>query len=96
MNVSEMEIGGALLKRARLNCRLTFRDVERLSRAIGEQYGDDRYIVRISMLSRIENHAAIPNIFHLHSLCAIYSVEMRKVLRWYGLPDQRSRKSAAT
>jgi hypothetical protein len=89
-------IGGARLKRVRLDCGFTYRDAEGFSRVLAERYGDDRHIIRISVLARIENHGVVPNIFHLHSLCAIYSAEIRKVLRWYGLPDERSGNAAAT
>jgi hypothetical protein len=85
---------GARLKRARMNCRLTCRDVEFLSRVLADRYHDNRYIVRISVLARIENEGGVPNIFHLHSLCVIYSVEMRTILDWYGLPKEPSRKTA--
>jgi hypothetical protein len=93
VNFNATVIGGVRLKRARLDCGLTFRDVERLSRALAEQYGDDRYIVRISALARAESHGVVPNVFHFHSLCVIYSVEMREVLAWYGISDRPSRRT---
>ena len=86
---------GARLKRTRMDRGLTCREVESLSRFLADQYDDDRYIVRISVLSRIENEGGAPNIFHLHSLCVIYSVEMRTILHWYGLPKESSRKTSA-
>jgi hypothetical protein len=85
---------GAHLKRTRMDCGLTCRDVESLSRVLADRYHDDRYIVRISVLSRIENQGGAPNIFHLHSLGVIYCVEMRTILQWYGLPKESSRKTA--
>ncbi len=85
-------IGGAQLKRLRVDCGLTYRDVERLSRVLAAKYRDDRHIVRISVLARTENHAVVPNIFRIHSLCVIYSVKMRTVLSWFGLPKEPSRE----
>jgi hypothetical protein len=88
-------IGSARLKRARVDCGFTYRDVERLSRVLAARYCDERYIVRISTLARTENHGVIPTAFHLHSLCVIYSIEMRTVLSWFGLPDEPSPRIAA-
>lgn len=95
MNSRATVIGHERLKRTRLDCSLTFRDVERLSRVLADHYGDDRLIVRVSVLARAENQEVVPNVFHLHSLCVIYSVDMREVLRWYGISDGPSRRAAS-
>jgi transcriptional regulator with XRE-family HTH domain len=92
---SELPVGGTRLKRVRLDCGLTYRDVERLSRVLADRYCDDRHIVRISVLARTENQGVIPNMFRLHSLCVIYSVTMRSVLSWFGLPNEPSRRTAS-
>ena len=81
-------IAGIRLKRLRTECRLTCREVERLSRLIADRHQNPRFIVRISVLARIEKDV-VPNIFHLCALCIIYSVEMHRVLSWYGLPDRK-------
>jgi len=88
-------IAAARLKGMRLKYGFTFRQVERLSRVLAERYGDDRYIVRISVLAGIENRGVLPDIFHLHSLCVVYSVGMRTVLSWYGIPDEPSRRTVS-
>ena len=95
MNLNGTVFGGTRLKRGRLDRGLTYRDVEQLSRVLSERYGDNRYIVRISVLARTENQGFVPNVFHLSSLSIIYSVEMRTVLSWYGLPDEPSRRIAS-
>ena len=76
---------GLRLRRARMDAGLTCRDVEDLSRAFAEISRNDRLIVRISALSEIENHGQVPNIFHLNSLCVIYSLKLETVLSWYGV-----------
>jgi hypothetical protein len=85
--------GGRQLKRARLDSSLTLRDVEHLSRILSAAYGDDRYAVRISVLSDIENHSRAPSIFRLHSLCLIYSLNMSRVLEWFGVWPKASERS---
>src|ERR1700704_6544869 len=95
MNLGATVFGGARLRRDRVDCGLTYRDVERLSRVLAERYGDERYIVRISVLARAETQGIVPNMFHLSSLCIIYGIEMRTVLSWYGLPDEPSRRIAS-
>lgn len=90
-----MTIAGLRLKRARMDAYLSYRDVEHLSRHLADSNGDDRLIVRISVLSDIENQGKVPNVFHLHSLCVIYSLDMGTVLSWYGLPTPRTKGMSA-
>jgi hypothetical protein len=80
--------GGHRLKLAGLDRFLTYRAVEHLSRILSERYSDDRYTVRISVLSDIENQGTAPSIFRLHSLCTIYALDMRKVLGWFGVKSR--------
>ena len=90
-----MGIGGLRMKNVRVKHGLTFRDVERLSRILAERYRDNRYIVRISVLADIENHGTVPNVFHLHSLCVIYSVQLQRVLSWFGVHVEPSQKTVS-
>jgi len=85
--------GDHRLKCARLDNFLTYRDVELLSRILSERYADDRYTVRIRVLAEIENRTTAPSIFRLHSLCLIYSLNMRKVLRWFGEESKASERT---
>jgi len=78
---------GACLKNRRLECGLTYREVERLTRDLAAKYRDTGYIVRISVLADIENQGTVPSLFRLKSLCMIYSLELEAVLSWYGLPS---------
>ena len=41
------------------------------------------YLLPISRLSEIENHAAQPTIFRIYSLCTIYRLSFTQVLGWY-------------
>ena len=85
--------GGHRLKVALLDCSLTYRDVEHLSRILSEKYADDRYTVRVSVLAEIENRGIPPSIFRLHSLCLIYGLNMAKVLTWFGVRPKASERS---
>jgi hypothetical protein len=85
--------GGHILKLARLDRSLTYRDVEHLSRILAERYADDRYTIRISVLADIENHGTIPSIFRLHSLCLIYALDMPRVLDWFGVLPKNSERT---
>ncbi len=85
--------GGHRLKLARLNCSLTYRDIERLSRILSERYSDDRFTIRISVLADIENCRVVPTIFRLYTLCLIYGLDIPTVIEWYGFrPKARDRK----
>jgi len=85
--------GGRRLKLARLDCSLTYRDVEHLSRILSERYADERYTVRLSVLANIENQGTAPTIFRLHSLCLIYGLAMPRVLTWFGVWPKTSERT---
>jgi hypothetical protein len=87
--VGRRGMGGSRLKRVRVKRGLTYRDAEQLSRVLAARHRDDRFVVRISVLADIENHGSIPNMFHLHSLCVMYSLELKSVLSWYGVRTKR-------
>lgn len=80
-----MRDAGQKLKRVRESLNLRFRDVEEASFQIAERYKNDEYAIVISRLSDIENKGAVPSIFRLYSLCAIYRLDFHEVLEWYGV-----------
>lgn len=81
-----MDRPGEKLKHARERLKLTFRQVEAASQEIAERRGSDEFAVALSRLADIENKGTIPTIFRLYTLCAIYRLEYKEVLRWYGVP----------
>ncbi len=80
-----MEDPGQRLKKRRELLNLRYRDVEEASQAIAERRGSDEFNIVISRLSEFENRNAIPSIYKLYSLCAIYRLDFLEVLEWYGI-----------
>lgn len=80
-----MEDAGQKLKRARESLNLRYRDVEEASFQIAERYKNDEYAIVLSRLSDIENKGAVPSIYRIYSLCAIYRLDYHEVLEWYGV-----------
>jgi transcriptional regulator with XRE-family HTH domain len=81
-----MERPGEKLRKAREQLRLTYRDVVQASQKIAERRNSDEFAVALSRLADIENKGTLPTIFRLYTLCAIYRLDWREVLRWYGVP----------
>jgi len=77
-----------------MECGLTYRDVERLTRDLASKYRNDGYIVRISVLADIENQGTVPNLFRVKSLCILYSLKLDAVLSWYGFPSAQEPEAA--
>lgn len=82
---STMEDAGQRLRRARERLNLRVRDVEQASLRIAERYQNDEFAVLINRISEIENRGLVPTLFKLYSLCAIYRLDYREVLEWYGI-----------
>jgi transcriptional regulator with XRE-family HTH domain len=80
-----METAGERLKRVREKLGLRYREVVTASQGIARRRHDPEYAVALSRLSDIENKGTVPNIFRLYSLCAIYRLDMREVMQWYGV-----------
>jgi transcriptional regulator with XRE-family HTH domain len=80
-----MDDAGEKLKRARERLGLRYRDVENASLEIAKRHHNEEFVIALSRLSDIENKGNVPTIFRLYSLCAIYKLDYREVLEWYGL-----------
>ncbi|MBI4877287.1 MAG: hypothetical protein HY822_21885 [Acidobacteria bacterium] len=80
-----MDEAGQRLKRVRERLNLRYRDVEEASQRIAERHKNDEFTIVLSRLADIENKGAVPNIYRLHSLCAIYRLDILEVLEWYGV-----------
>jgi hypothetical protein len=80
--------GGQKFRQARESLGLRFRDVEQASQQIAERFENREYEVLISRLSDIENHGTLPSIYKVYSLYAIYRIDYREALAWYGIPAE--------
>ena len=76
---------GQKLRRVRERLDLRVRDVEQASLKIAEKYHNDEFAVLINRISEIENHALVPTLYKLYSLCAIYRLDFHEVMEWYGV-----------
>src|SRR5579863_394859 len=81
-----MEEAGQKLKRARERLNLRYRDVEQASQRIAERRESSEFGIALSRLSDIENKGTLPTIYRLYTLCAIYRLDWKEVLSWYGVP----------
>lgn len=77
---------GLRLRQARERLGLTYRDVEEASYVLASQRGRAEFIIHISRLADFENSGAIPTLYKLYSLCAIYHLDVREVCKWYEIP----------
>jgi transcriptional regulator with XRE-family HTH domain len=81
-----MERPGEKLKQVRERLKLTYRDVVEASKGIAQRRSSEEFTIALSRLADIENKGTVPTIYRLYSLCAIYRLELREVLGWYGVP----------
>ena len=81
-----MERPGEKLRQARERLRLTYRDVVEASQKIAGRRNSAEFAVALSRLADIENKGTVPTIYRLYTLCAIYRLDWKEVLRWYGVP----------
>jgi transcriptional regulator with XRE-family HTH domain len=81
-----MERPGEKLRQARERLHLTYRDVAEASQEIARRRNSEEFAVALSRLADIENKGTLPTIYRLYTLCAIYRLDWKEVLRWYGVP----------
>ena len=81
-----MERPGEKLKQVRERLKLTYRDVVEASQVIARRRSSEEFAIALSRLADIENKGTVPTIYRLYALCAIYRLELRDVLGWYGVP----------
>jgi hypothetical protein len=60
--------------------------VEQASQTIANRHGNDGFIIALSRLADIENKGTVPSLYRLYSLCAIYRLDLKEVLSWFGIP----------
>lgn len=76
---------GARLRALREELGLTLRDVEAASQRIAARHENEEFVLAISRISEIETKGAVPSIYRLHALAAIYHRDLRELLSWYGV-----------
>jgi transcriptional regulator with XRE-family HTH domain len=81
-----MERPGEKLRQARERLKLTYRDVVAASQEIALRRKSEEFALALSRLADIENKGTVPTIYRLYTLCAIYRLDWKEVLRWYGVP----------
>ena len=81
-----MDRPGAKLRHARERLGLTYRDVVEASQKIAQRRSSEEFAVALSRLADIENKGTLPTVYRLYTLCAIYRLDWKEVLRWYGVP----------
>src|SRR5260370_12162851 len=77
---------GPLLKALREGLRISLQDVERYSRQFAQLVGNKSFVIPPSSLSDIEKQKALPNIYKLISLTAVYRVRFPELLLIFGSP----------
>src|ERR1035441_621003 len=81
-----MQRPGEKLRHARERLNLTYRDVVTASQKIAMRRNSEEFSLALSRLADIENKGTLPTIYRLYTLCAIYRLDWKEVLRWYGVP----------
>lgn len=81
-----MERPGEKLRQARERLKLTYRDVVEASQKIAARRNSEEFAVALSRLADIENKGTLPTVYRLYTLCAIYRLDWKEVLNWYGVP----------
>src|SRR4051794_4661893 len=77
---------GQRLRERRERLGLTVRDVEEASKTIALSHGNDsEFVLNKAQVSHIEGRQLVPSIFRLYSLAAIYRLDVREILDWYGI-----------
>jgi hypothetical protein len=70
----------------RIRQHLTLRGVAGATRKIAILQDNEEFAISHGRLSGIENKGVVSNIYRLHSLAAIYLIDYRQLLSWFGIP----------
>src|SRR5882762_7386642 len=76
--------GGPRLKALREGLKISLREVERHSRRFAQLGGNNSFVIPHSSLSAIERQEALPDIYKLITLSAIYRVHFSELLLIFG------------
>ncbi|PYK92734.1 MAG: hypothetical protein DME36_12235, partial [Verrucomicrobia bacterium] len=88
-----MEISpGSFLREVRLRLHLGLRDVQKASSKIAVKEKNKRFHISAARLAQIENDNAIPSVFKIFTLAAIYGLSFHEILTSYGVDSDRTHK----
>ncbi len=76
---------GEQLRELRNRLGITTRDVEELSRTIGEDRANDEFYISNAWLTQLENKTSVPSIYKLFSLSVIYRTKFADLLALFGV-----------
>ena len=83
---------GNFLREVRLRLHLGLRDVQKLSSTIAAKETNKRFHISAARLAQIENDNAIPSVFKIFTLSAIYGISLHDILSRYGVDSDRTHK----
>lgn len=86
---------GLKLKAIREKLGLRFREVEKATNLIAQRHRSPDFAIGLSRLADIENKGVVPNLHRLYSLCAVYRLDVKEVLGWYGVDLDQIWRDAA-
>ena len=70
-----MSSPGFKLRQVRQRLGLTYRDVETASSTVANSKLNAEFTLPISRLSEIENHGAVPSVYRIYTLSALYGMD---------------------
>ena len=70
---------------------LSMWEVYDLTRGTATSRRNTDYLVQPSRLSDIERKGMTPNLYRLHALSLVYACPLKRLLRFYGIADGRTR-----
>ncbi len=76
---------GRTLKELRTRLGITVREVEEQSQKIAEAQSNREFFVSNNWLTRLENTGAVPSIYKLFSLSAVYRIRISDLLPMFGI-----------
>jgi transcriptional regulator with XRE-family HTH domain len=83
---------GNFLREVRLRLHLGLRDVEEFSSRVAAKDRNKRFHISVARLGQIENDNAIPSVFKIFTLAAIYGLSFNEILDRYGVDSDRTHK----
>ncbi len=83
---------GSFLREVRLRLHLGLRDVQKASSKIAVKEKNKRFHISAARLAQIENDNAIPSVFKIFTLAAIYGLSFHEILTSYGVDSDRTHR----
>lgn len=83
---------GNFLREVRLRLQLGLRDVQKLSAKVAAKEKNKRFHISAARLNQIENDDAIPSVFKIFTLAAVYGLSFQDILTRYGVDSDRTHR----